>query len=64
MRAAALFALLAVAACDNMYYDDDGAVGYLPVPTGVSYVVEPVGTGGTHPFPAPVAGECERPGEL
>jgi hypothetical protein len=45
MRAAALLALLALTACDDLYYDDDDSVGYLPVPTGVSYVVEPVGTG-------------------
>lgn len=44
MRAAALFALLAITACDPALYDD-GTSGGLPIPTGVSYQVEPVGTG-------------------
>jgi hypothetical protein len=44
MRAAALLALLAISACDTVYYDDPGAGG-LPVPTGVSYQLDPVGTG-------------------
>lgn len=47
MRAAALFALLAITACDTIYYDDI-ADGHLPIPTGVTYTVDPVGTG-SHP---------------
>lgn len=47
MRAAALIVLLAIAACDDVYYDDP-SYGDLPIPTGVTYEVEPVGTG-SHP---------------
>lgn len=47
MRAAALVvSLLALSACADQYYDDYSS-GDLPVPTGLRYVLEPVGTGST-----------------
>lgn len=45
MRAAALPLLALLAGCADQYYDDYPGSGSLPVPTGVTYEVEPVGTG-------------------
>ena len=46
MRAAAALPLLALlAGCADQYYGDSPSSGPLPVPTGVTYEVEPVGTG-------------------
>ena len=46
MRAAAALPLLALlAGCADQYYNDYPSSGSLPIPTGVTYEVEPVGTG-------------------
>lgn len=46
MRAVAALPLLALlAGCADQYYNDYPSSGSLPVPTGVTYEVEPVGTG-------------------
>lgn len=46
MRAAATLPLLALlAGCADQYYSDYPSSGSLPIPTGVTYEVEPVGAG-------------------
>lgn len=45
MRAAAALSLALLAGCADQYYGDYPSSGALPIPTGVTYAVEPVGTG-------------------
>lgn len=45
MRAAAALSLALLAGCSDRFYNDYPSSGILPVPTGLTYEVEPVGTG-------------------
>ncbi|HVX88923.1 MAG TPA: hypothetical protein VG940_08360 [Gemmatimonadales bacterium] len=45
MRAAAALSLALLAGCSDRFYNDYPSSGTLPVPTGLTYEVEPVGTG-------------------